>query len=250
MTKATFIEEKSFAYSDFDIDDNILISHVAQVFQDIAGDHSEILGCGYEKMKSQDIIWVLAKNKIDVLTNPKVGQQLLIETSIKKPHGLIYERELVIKDKQTNKILITGISNWVLASLSTRRLVRAKTPIYPSDLEEIEPVYQEHLKTLPNLEISKDSKPFKESVHFVDLDHNRHMNNCRYCDVITNAISPRNGKRISSLEIDYEKECVEGETLNVFLLKNGENEGYTFAFKEENVLIFKGYYKLAKDDVA
>lgn len=250
MTKATYEEEKSFAYSDFDIDDHILLSHVAQVFQDIAGDHSQALGCGYEKMKAQDIIWVLARNRIDVLENPKVNRLLTVETSIKKPLSLIYERELIIKDKESGKTLITGISNWVLASLSTRRLIRPKTPVYPLDLEDVESLYKEHLKTLPTLKTDPALLPFKERVHFVDLDHNRHMNNCRYCDVLTNALSPKNDERISSLEIDYEKECVEGEELSVHLLKENETSGYAFSYNENNVLVFKAHYTLSRDDVA
>lgn len=34
-------EEREFVYSDYDINDNVLMSHIAEIFQDIAGNHSE-----------------------------------------------------------------------------------------------------------------------------------------------------------------------------------------------------------------
>lgn len=60
-------EERKFVYSDYDINDDVLMSHIAEIFQDIAGNHSEFLGCGYGAVKSKDMIWVLAKSKIDVI---------------------------------------------------------------------------------------------------------------------------------------------------------------------------------------
>lgn len=245
-TPAIYEERKSFTYSDFDIDDHLLISHAAQCFQDVAGNHSEILGCGYEAMKAKDAIWVLVRAKFDLLNNPRVGEPLTLKTCVQRPRGLIFERQLIVEDASSHKIMLRSISNWVLASLSSRRMIRPFPDVYPADLPQVELWETELLKSL-TLPDQKPDASFDQRVHFVDLDHNRHMNNCRYFDLITNIVVPGGGKRISTVEIDFEKECVLGETLRVERISLDEDSGYVAAYDtEDEKLIFKSRYRLSQ----
>lgn len=239
-------EERKFVYSDYDINDDVLMSHIAEIFQDIAGNHSEFLGCGYEAVKSKDMIWVLAKTKIDVIKNPIIAKNVIVETIAYKPNGLIFARELIIKDKETGETLITGNSNWCLVSLSTRRLVRPNIDVVPFEQDDTNRIYKDKMKSLDNIQFEDEDFMFDQTIRFTDLDHNRHMNNCHYLDIITNAVSPTSNQRITSLEINYEKECIKDDEILVYKKIISDTEGFVTAYKKESrQLVFKSKYKLS-----
>lgn len=244
MTKSWYEEEKRFSYSDFDIDDHILISRVAQLFQDISGNHAELLGCGYEKFKSQDKIWIIARSKMEIIKNPVVNHPYKATTYVTKPKGLIYDRVYRVTDSENGELVMQGTTAWCVSSLSTRRLLRPDGSTYPSDMEFDPSIEPERLLALKAPE-KEEGDSLKSRVNFIDLDHNRHMNNCRYMDMATNVLSPKEGKRISVFEIDYEKECVEGEKLITTDIKEDGQSGTITCRKEGGELVFIARYRLS-----
>lgn len=200
-------------------------------------------------MKDQDIIWIIVRSHIDVIKNPSVAKTVIIETTAYKPSGLIFDREFVIKDKETGEILVTAMTNWCLASLTTRRLVRPSIDIYPFTDDRQSSLYKEKLKSLPNINKEELILINNQKVEFIDLDHNRHMNNCRYLDIVTNTVlSSNTNEYISKLDINFEKECSQHDLLNIYQQKIDESNGYVVAINNAtNSIVFKAKYTLSNN---
>lgn len=231
-------EERELQYSDFDMNDQMLYSHMAALFQDVAGNHSQLLGCGYEAMKSKDMIWIIARAKLEMIKQPKVARPLIVKTIAYKPQGLIFDRQFSIVDKETSEILATGITSWCIASLSTRRLVRPQ--IDTANFEHVESLPYERLMKLPDIDLS-DCERETHKVTFVEMDHNRHMNNTHYMDIITNMVKASGDEDITSIEIDYEKECSMSDVLDVF---HSKKDRYVVATDSQTGrMIFKARYE-------
>ena len=60
---------------------------------------------------------------------------------------------------------------------------------------------------------------FKYTVNFSDLDHNKHMNNTYYANLVVNAIE---NKVVNHFEINFVSECLLHDEISVFY--NNENE--------------------------
>ncbi len=87
---------------------------------------------------------------------------------------------------------------------------------------------------------------FSQIILFTYLYHNSYMNNWHYLDIITNAVSPTSNQRITSLEINYEKECIKDDEILVYKRIISDTEGFVAAYKEESrQLVFKSKYKLS-----
>lgn len=240
----TFAENLSFSYSDYDVNDFVFPSKYLQVFQDIAGDHADIIGCGYEAFKAKNLIWVIARARLDIMGNPDVGEPLVLSTKVKKPEGIVFEREMYLRGRDSGKIYATGISGWCVCNMTTRRLERPSAVPYPQSFAE-NYTYSNRLTALPLFDTT-GMKPYEYRVGFVDLDHNRHMNNCKYADALENAVSPQPGQRFKSLEIDFEKEAVEGENLSIFVSPKCADGTFGVQAKKENGnLSFKASFAFA-----
>jgi len=236
-----FQKEIFFTYSDFDIYDNIFISSILKCFQDIAGEHADILGCGYEEMKSKGIIWIVVRAKLDIYSQPKEKQLLILETKVKKIRGISIEREFSIRDKFSNELIVSGQYVWCLASIEKRNLIKPTSLVQPDVFDE-NYIYSDSLKALPNFNHEDKSK--KEfAVNYTDLDHNLHMNNCKYADLIQNTIETKLDNFISSYEIDYEKEICKNETINLFYQMNEDESFILKAINSNNEVNFKARIK-------
>lgn len=246
MTENEYTKQTAVAYSDLDIHDFILPSRYLGIFQDAAGEHAELLGCGYEAFKSKDLMWIIVRSRLDILGNPKENETLKVTTKVKRPVGVIFEREIKICSLD-GSVYATGLTDWCVSNRVTRRLVRPSDIPYPSQFDGPY-IYEKHLSSI---------KPFKPEgdpvlthrVRFTDLDHNLHMNNCKYADVLEDAISPKAGQRFIFLEMNYEKECVEGDILSLYINPD-EKEGFwdAMAYKQDGSLSFKARYSLTKAD--
>ena len=230
-------------YECFDTYDRVFPSKYLSLFQDVAGEHAELLGCGYSALKSQGMMWIVARSRLDVIEDPRENEPLILTTRVKRPLGLIFEREYEVRRASDSSLLAAGLSSWCISNIVTRRLVRPRDIPYPDSFPESF-IYSTSLKAIPDFETEGDPV-FSRRVNFTDLDHNRHMNNCRYADILEDAVSTKENQRFKSLEIDFERECVEGDTLSVFLSeKNEKGERFALAERQDGELSFKARFVL------
>lgn len=199
--------------NDFDKYDRILPSSVLSLFQDAAGQHGEEIGVGFHEMLEKNYLWVVVRLKFGILKAPKRYSKVTIKTWPFEPKRFSYRREYLITDENGKKLII-GSSEWVIIDSNKRSLVSAP------DLYKIDGDYYEEMLLdkkmgkVPDFEAV--GTPYTVTPGFTELDLNNHVNNTKYANYVLDAISPAESDTIKTFQIDYRKEVLEGEPLEIF----------------------------------
>lgn len=199
--------------NDFDKYDRLLPSSVLSLFQDAAGQHGEQIGVGFHEMLEKNYLWVVVRLKYGILKAPKRYSKVTIKTWPFEPKRFSYRREYLITDESGEKLII-GSSEWVIIDSNKRSLVSAP------DLYKIDGVYYEEMLLDKKMGKVPDfgavGTPYTVTPGFTELDLNNHVNNTKYANYVLDAISPTESDTIKTFQIDYRKEVLEGEPLEIF----------------------------------
>lgn len=203
----------------FDINDRISIKSILNIFQDVASIHAEEIGVGYKAMLDKNLYWVLSRIKIDILKMPEINQSVIVETWPHAKGKIDFDRDLRILDED-GETLIIGTSKWCVIDTINRRLQRTDNVNYLGEIFSLVN-YQEKLNkiTLPDSTLTEGSN---YKVSFSDLDHNQHMNNTNYANLVMNTIL---SKEITHFEINFLNECKINDNITL-LLANNDNKEY------------------------
>lgn len=202
----------------FDLNNNINAKSILNIFQDVASIHAEDIGVGYLTMLNKNFYWVLSRIKFDIIQMPEINQVVIVETWPHKKGIIDFDRDYLIKSL-SGEILIKGTSKWCVIDTINRALQRTENINYVGDYV-LDVNYQEKFGKiiLPDCE---PTKTFTHTVMFSDLDHNNHMNNTNYANLVLNAV---NNKKLTHFEINFNNECVLNDQIDVFLAKENEKE--------------------------
>lgn len=201
-----FNEEITLSTLICDEDDRLTLWGLARLFQDVAGDHSDSLGVGFNGLKPYHKAWVLTHVYYNILRFPTAGERLTLKTWAKPDNGLIAPRDYQLIDSEWN-VCATSASNWVLIDMDSRRVSRLNDVIKHFEEEDIHATERHRLEKLQvpdNLELFK-----KIDIPYSSIDHTRHVNNAEYMKWIVDSIEelcmPRNAGRqeIREFEINY-----------------------------------------------
>ena len=208
--------------SDFDIYDKIKLHSLLDMFQDMAGDHAKILGLGYDQFKPRNLAWVLITTKIDILKDIPYDSEVILSTWPLEKGRVDFIRDYSVSSPD-GELYAIGSSKWVVIDYNTRRILRAKDIDYPGEY-----LNDKNYSEVEKLRIEIPSDKEYVCSHIVsnnDLDHNGHMNNCKYMEFIYNTINIKDGKQLISMHMDFINEAMLGDKLDLYKF-NYENELY------------------------
>lgn len=220
--------------SDFNLYGELQPASLLDICQDIAGRHSEILGCGLDEMLSRGLIWAVVRQKFNVVGCAKMREPLRVETWPLERTKICFRREYRLRDAN-DKLVAVGAADWVLLD-SGKHTIAVVDDVYRIDGELLsERALDEKLSRIADFEA--DGGAYRVVPGFCEIDTNGHVNNSRYANYVINACPLRAGERISSLQMDYHREVLRGEALNIFtrrtdkvLLAKGQNESGELMF--------------------
>ncbi|MCI5582376.1 MAG: thioesterase [Anaeroplasma sp.] len=185
-----------------DFKDYLKPSSVLGLFQDIAGIHASELNYGFDDLYNLGYYWVVMYIQFEVVSRiPKFNDTLHIETWPKRRGRLEFEREYEIYDANTNDLLIKGISNWVVIDTKNRLISKAQEVNFSGEYVE-KTNYPLKQKRKLNLEDNHE-KSYSHTVCLNDIDHNMHMNNSKYLDIIYNMDTVDSYKLWKKIEIAF-----------------------------------------------
>ena len=159
------------------------ISQLLGYLQDVAGDHSAILGTDQNALMDKNLFWAVIRHRVQITRLPGSGETLRIETWPMPTTRTAYPRSTIAYDEMGNECF-RSISLWILMDANTRAMVlpgksgvevngllrgcelRAPSSMLPREMGE------RHIRT----------------VRYTDLDINGHMNNCRYLDWVADLL--------------------------------------------------------------
>ena len=232
--KVLWEKEYTLRANDFDKYNRIKPSAVLELFQDAAGQHAIELGVGFDEMIKRSYLWVLTRIKFKIISNPKSYQRVLVKTWPLEPNRLSYRREYSIENENGERLII-GSSEWMIID-SEKRCLISDPDLYPfKEGFNTEMMFEERLSKIKNFE--GEGEPRIVNAGFSELDVNNHVNNTKYANYVLDAIVPSPDDILDTFKMDYRKELMEGDLIEIhhkkeagFALAKGLNKEGDTAF--------------------
>ena len=190
--------------------DRLKPSQILNYLQEVAGDHSALLGTDRQNLTSRGLFWAVLRHRVQITRLPRAGEDIRVETWPMPTTRTAYPRAAVAFDADGNE-LFRSISLWVLMDMAQRAMVLpGKSGV------SVEGTLRGNELAVPGSMIPKTfANCDSRTVRFSDLDWNGHMNNCRYLDWVTDTLPSTFHQDHSAKEftVCYLAEAREGDNL-------------------------------------
>ena len=203
-------------------DCKLKLKSIFDIFQDAAADHADILGGGMENMLENRTLWVLSRQKIEIIRLPEVKENVTIETYPCGVDRLFALREYRLYDKD-NQLIVRGTAAWLVLDSDTmrpKRLSGETLNILPDNSG-----LPASFTSLGKISSCSGNAVFDLKVRPSDIDMNRHLNNANYAAMVQDAVYSCNAvmEDISSVEINYLHSGQIDDQISVLLCAEGKN---------------------------
>ena len=188
------------------------LSQMMELMQEAATDHSEALGAGISDLRKRGLMWVLARQYMEIDRLPLYAEQITVETwPVRTVHSL-YPRYYRILDGKGDAI-VNSSSVWMLADAEKRTSVTSAVSGVSFDAE----ARGFELPLSKPRPSNRADRAYSFSVPFSYTDLNGHMNNTRYFD-LADDLSPfsKEGIDPKKVFIEYSSELLPGNEYQVF----------------------------------
>lgn len=207
-------------------------SAILDYAQEIAGNHADELGVGFNEFIKNDLIWIIVRNKVQILKTVKQIKETKVDSFITKPRLFELPRDYVFY--HNDEEIIHARSIWVIFNLKEKRVV------VPTDYKvlftEDEGLFP-RIKKLPI--IQKDNLHYEKDfvVPYSYLDHNGHMNNTHYLDLFLDIFKPQDNEIIKEFQVEYISQCYLGDTLSLYSYVI-ENKKYLYGYCKDELKFY------------
>lgn len=187
--------------------DAVTPTGILDLLQTIAGLHAKQLGFSMQDLIKRGYCWVLESVYYKKYADIPEQTQVTVTTTPIKPNRAFYLRDYTITD-ENGKILVTATARWLVVNTQTKRIDTSGVVDYNLNLPE-----KSAFAPYSRIKIDFASAEIigTYTVRKSDTDILSHMNNTRYADVIFE-FYPHN---ISCLQIEYIRECKQGEQITI-----------------------------------
>lgn len=195
---------------------------ILTAMQEVAGMHSEKLGCGRNALLKNRIVWVLSRCEVRMDRYPRIGDAVTVETMASPNRRWFFPRYYWFRDEEGREVGCAA-TLWVLLNIDDRKMVPPgdvaatipdtagmPTPMgLPGTVEEV-----------AGEEIIQDRTP-----HYFDLDVNQHVNNTRYADWACDALGVDVMREycLKTLLINYAAEVRPDQEMTLHVWRAGDN---------------------------
>jgi len=180
--------------------------------QEIAWEHANILGFGYNQLKEFNQFWVLSKLLVKIFRRPLWTENLTLDTWSRGTDGFYGYRDFDFTDTNGNSI-IRATSNWLLLDSQSKRIVRlGNFKQFPKYSESILGTNPSKVKPPRS-----DKKTEFTPVLFNEIDINQHFNSGRYMERIIDSYTFDFHEKytLAEFEVNFLKEGRPADKLTV-----------------------------------
>lgn len=203
-------------------------SALLTILQEISIEHTEMLGFQRECTLDKGLLWVIAKQHIEIKCMPKYDERIYVSTYPSKMMHVLFPRSYEIKDIK-GETIISGEAIWALIDANNRKMVKPLDhqiliPDLSNGREFSIPLHKVDDSSL------KEETEIKATYSYSDL--NGHMNNTSYLDVAEDVIplSFLKTHELSTIDIEYLHEIKLGETIR---MRYGKTNDDTYCFSSD-----------------
>ena len=213
----------------YDCYDRIKPSTLVDLMQNTGGEHADLLHAGFSDLIKLDLIWVIVRNHMEILSHRQNVREVEVITSIAKPRLFECPRDFIIKDVDTGEVIAKSRTIWVIYNYKTKQVVDPKP--FEMLITEDKGLF-ERVRRLPKTD-EKEYEYVKDVVvSFSMIDHNKHMNNTRCLDIFLDVARLPENKVISSFQVEYEVQAYLDNLLSIY--KKTENNKISIFSKIES----------------
>ena len=212
--------EVHYYYTDFK--GNLKPSYVNRYMQETANRGLKNFGLSTEALIEKNFAFILSKICFKYYVPIFEDDVIKVQTWALPPKTTIFQRNYRIYKNE--EIAVEATSAWALINIKEKNIVRPENFEYISkemmDSEELPFQVQRRLKMAENMEHLIDY-----TIRYSDIDHNLHMNNAVYIDIICDCIYNQGEKInegankkidcVNSIDISYNSEALFGDTLEI-----------------------------------
>ena len=202
-------------------------------FQDVASRHAMFLGIDdFSLLEKDNALWVVSKTKVKINELPRWNDEISVRTWPMGAEGVRCNRcYQVIKG---GEVMINAITEWVIIDAASRTLRKVESTSYPNDIEWIqEKSVDERFRRFKD-DFTEEDFVYKRLVRSGDIDVTHHTNNVTYITMLldTFSVNELESMTLKEIEISYQNESLECETLLIFRKKT--DDGYFFKIMKED----------------
>ncbi|MFQ9514336.1 MAG: acyl-[acyl-carrier-protein] thioesterase [Eubacterium sp.] len=219
------------SYSRVDRNGKVPLHEIMNYLQDCTNFHSEALGAGVEYMASTGKAWVIVAYKIIINRPIVLGQDICVGTTPTKFGGMFASRQFFIKDED-GEYLVQADTIWILMDLERRKPTRITEE--DASMYETETAFEGVDASRKVKFTGKAHKLPEFNVKKTYIDNNGHMNNADYLRAAQEFL-PENFT-CHELDIVYNKEAFEGQTIVPYLHEEEDGIGITFESQDGEML--------------
>jgi len=198
------------------------------VFQDIASEHAEKMGLGFEAMAKNHTFWVAVRTRVHFYQRPAIGRAVDVETW-PLPHGKV-RCDRCYRMGGSDAPLAEGKTEWCVINTQTGATCPLED-VFAGDIE----YSGERLLDTPYARFkhnfSDEDRVCVYTVRTSDIDMGRHMNNVAYLRMLCDSFTVEELEKIpvSEMEIMFLSPCFEGDALDIMRRKT--DFGYEFGVR-------------------
>ena len=213
-------------YQESDAHKKTRLYHLEEYLLEVAGKAADELGYGIAAMHPRGLGWILTRLSLEVYELPRHNDIVRFETWIESNAHMLSTRDfrLYLGDRLIGQCK----SVWAVLDLEKRELVNIfDEPIFKDCVDgEVIDLPRVRMTTIPEPTCIVPHK-----IVYSDIDYNGHCNSCRYLQAMLDAYLPDiYGKKVR-LDINYSKEAMLGELMQIHYLVS--EDGVQYQMKNE-----------------
>jgi acyl-ACP thioesterase len=224
----------SFTVHTFEIDafGTLEVPALSGFLGEMAGRHAAELGVGMEAMFARGVTWVLARQRIEVPGEVRLGDVVEVTTW---PAGI--ERRVAVRDflvRRGGEEVARATTHWLVLDLATRRPRPPEGVVDPRLPRTLVPSVVRAPGRLPALAAWDEERRF--TVRYSDIDVNLHVTHTSYLAWAVEAV-PREvwqSARLAAVDASFLAECHHGSAVRSRLKRTGEGSFAHAIVREED----------------
>lgn len=229
-----------------DFNEIVPINELMRFVQLTTFKHSKLIELNHDTMqKNSNAFWVITKMKLVLNGEIKSGDKINITTWTHEIGAVRAIRDSVIKLK--NSIKVKAVAEWCCLDYDTRKIRKLNSINYPKlEMEKTNNLNIEF--TNLKVDVSNRDLVCSRTIRSTDIDVNNHTNNMRYNNIVLDAFTTEELKKIvfKEYEIYFVNESYENETLNIY--KKRIKNLYYVEGKIQEKTIFRAVIKFKKKE--
>ena len=233
--------EYEIKYQEVDGRKRLRLFNLENYLLEVAGTVADELGFGIRALHPMGLTWILTRLSVEMYELPTHCERVRFETWIESNAHMLSTRNFRIytsphpspQERETSPLCGDGREVWTLIG-------QCKTVWAVLDMEKREivnifddPMFENCMDgeviDMPRVRMTTIPEPTGSMPHkivYSDIDYNGHCNSCRYLQAMTDAYLPDYyGKKIR-LDINYSKEAMLGEEMQIYYLVTDDGVQY------------------------